>query len=396
LSGIDASKVDPNGQPSSSDVPSYAQGAETVGVATTTHDTEEGAASYLPAGSCSLEYDDVPSLQGDASLVPTGKPRMLNEPHERGANPHQINAGGKKRALIIGINYLMTPTAKLNGCINDARRLAPFISEHFGFQEVRVMTDDLPLSSPDHPTMDNMRAAMNWLVKDATAGDSFFFHFSGHGGQCEDPTHMEEDDMNETILPADFTQKGQIVDDELHDILARPLPEGCRFTAIFDSCHSGTVMDLPFMVRTREGQFKNAHKADDEQFKNRHHIDKDNIHGGLAGVIAAHVTGEIRHQAKKHVRRHLAERTNATQAVVVQLSGCRDDQTSADTTVGNMATGAMSWAFIETLKKHEGVLSYQGMLTGMREALHNGPKEYSQFPQMSYGRPMDMAEVFTM
>lgn len=29
-----------------------------------------------------------------------------------------------------------------------------------------------------------------------------------------------------------------------HELLVRPLPSGCRLTAIFDSCHSATVLDL--------------------------------------------------------------------------------------------------------------------------------------------------------
>jgi hypothetical protein len=36
--------------------------------------------------------------------------------------------------------------------------------------------------------------------------------------------------------------------DGSHDMLVKPLPAGCRLTAIFDSCHSGTVMDLPYVV----------------------------------------------------------------------------------------------------------------------------------------------------
>lgn len=47
---------------------------------------------------------------------------------------------------------------------------------------------------------------------------------------------------SETIIPLDYKQTGEIVDDELHDIMVRPLPAGCRLTAIFDSCHSGERM----------------------------------------------------------------------------------------------------------------------------------------------------------
>lgn len=40
-----------------------------------------------------------------------------------------------------------------------------------------------------------------------------------------------------------------------HTLLVRPLPPGCRLTAIFDSCHSGTAMDLPYIYST-EGKIK--------------------------------------------------------------------------------------------------------------------------------------------
>ena len=56
--------------------------------------------------------------------------------------------------------------------------------------------------------------------------------------------------MNETILPVDYDRSGQMEDDELHAIMVRPLPMGCRLTAIFDSCHSGTALDLPYVYST--------------------------------------------------------------------------------------------------------------------------------------------------
>lgn len=93
---------------------------------------------------------------------------------------------------------------------------------------------------------------MKWLVENATEGDSLFFHYSGHGGQQEDTTGVEEDGMDETIMPVDFQQSGQITDDEIHDMLVKPLPEGVRLTAIFDSCHSQTVMDLPYVYHSKE------------------------------------------------------------------------------------------------------------------------------------------------
>ena len=40
---------------------------------------------------------------------------------------------------------------------------------------------------------------------------------------------------------------GQIVDDEMNAILVQQLPRGARLTAIFDSCHSATALDLPYV-----------------------------------------------------------------------------------------------------------------------------------------------------
>ncbi len=36
---------------------------------------------------------------------------------------------------------------------------------------------------------------------------------------------------------------------------------------------------------------------------------------------------------------------------VWMYSGCADDQTSADTTIGGVATGAMSWAFMAAMRQ---------------------------------------------
>lgn len=77
---------------------------------------------------------------------------------------------------------------------------------------------------------------------------------SGHGGQAKDLDGDEDDGYgelvtpsvvcdnslislftDETIYPVDFKTAGQMIDDEMHHLLVRPLPQGCRLTAIFDS-----------------------------------------------------------------------------------------------------------------------------------------------------------------
>ena len=46
-------------------------------------------------------------------------------------------------------------------------------------------------------------------------------------------------------------------------------------------------------------------------------------------------------------------KTRSTEADVIQFSGCKDSQTSADAHIGGEATGAMSYALITSLKKNK-------------------------------------------
>ena len=62
----------------------------------------------------------------------------------------------------------------------------------------------------------------------------------------------EDDGYDEVIYPVDFRQVGHIVDDQMHDMLVKPLQPGVRLTAIFDSCHSGSALDLPYIYSTQD------------------------------------------------------------------------------------------------------------------------------------------------
>ena len=153
-----------------------------------------------------------------------------------------IVASGRRKALLIGINYFGT-SSELRGCINDVHHMRELLlSEGFNPRDIVVLTDDQ--HDPQYlPTRDNILRACQWLVAGAQQGDILFFHFSGHGSQKVDDSGMEADGYNETICPVDMRQ---IIDDELWSNLVYPLPSGVRLTAIMDCCHSGTGLDLPF------------------------------------------------------------------------------------------------------------------------------------------------------
>lgn len=90
---------------------------------------------------------------------------------------------------------------------------------------------------------------MAWLVAGCRPGDSLVFHYSGHGSQQRNYNGDEVDGFDETLCPLDFETRGMIVDDEINETIVRPLPRGAKLHAIIDACHSGTMLDLPFLCR---------------------------------------------------------------------------------------------------------------------------------------------------
>ncbi|KAF7348728.1 hypothetical protein MVEN_01391800 [Mycena venus] len=254
---------------------------------------------------------------------------------------------GRRRALCIGINY-HGQAHELRGCINDAKHVFSFLVRRAGYkaEDIVVLTEDSPHARAQ-PTRQNILDAMAWLVRDAHPHDALFFHYSGHGGQTPDLDGDEVDGYDEVIYPLDYKRAGHIVDDEMHDIMVKPLPPGCRLTAIFDSCHSGTVLDLPY-IYDHHGRLKGRHVSD-------------------------------RARARK-----------ASPADVISLSGCKDGQTSADTFAGGVAVGAASHAFIKAIEAHPNQ-SYREFLKNVRMLLN--PK-YSQKPQLGSSHPIDTSLKF--
>jgi len=251
-----------------------------------------------------------------------------------------------------------------------------------------ILTDDQ--SNPVmQPTKDNIIRAMGWLVKDAQPNDSLFLHYSGHGGQTEDLTGDEDDGYDEVIYPVDHQSAGHIVDDEIHHYVVKPLRAGVRLTAIFDSCHSATVMDLPYVYSTK-GVLKEPNLAKEAG-------------AGLLGALSSYASGDMAGVASSVFKfaktaykgddaYEKTKETRTSPADVIMLSGSKDDQTSADATINAQATGAMSYAFIAALKQNP-QQSYVELLNSIRDILE---EKYSQKPQLSCSHPLDTDLLFVM
>jgi hypothetical protein len=131
---------------------------------------------------------------------------------------------GKKKALLIGINYENNDELCLSGPHQDVVALKKLLQEIYEYEDenIVVMLDGKGHDSLE-PTNVNILREINNLVCDAQPGDHFLFYYSGHSEQIINLDHTEEDDLDEVLVPCD--QK-IIIDNQLRKCLVDPLPIG--------------------------------------------------------------------------------------------------------------------------------------------------------------------------
>lgn len=204
--------------------------------------------------------------------------------------------------------------------------MSTFLHQQFGYrrEDMVILTDDQrhPMSIP---TKANILRAMQWLVQDAQPNDSLFIHFSGHGGRTPDLDGDEDDGYDDVIYPLDYRTVGHIVDDDMHAIMVRPLRPGVRLTAIFDSCHSGTALDLPYIYST-QGVLKEPNLAK-EAAQDLFSAISSYGQGDLMSVATTAI-GFIKKAANGGQARERTIMTKTSPADVVMFSGSKDTQTS--------------------------------------------------------------------
>ncbi|OBA17947.1 hypothetical protein METBIDRAFT_47781 [Metschnikowia bicuspidata var. bicuspidata NRRL YB-4993] len=332
------------------------------------------------------------SSLNNSSHAPTSAPPSAPQSFGQSSNMtfQYSNCTGKKKALLIGINYYGSKN-ELRGCVNDVKNMSKFLNQYYGYSydDMVILTDD-QREIARLPTRDNIIRAMQWLTKNAAPNDSYFFHISSHGGLVPDQNGDEESGFDSCVYPLDFETAGPIIDDEMHDLMVKPLPPGCRLVALYDACHSGTALDLPFVYSTKgvvkePNLWKDAGSGALKAFMN---YEAGNISGAMSAVsgIFKKVTNYQSTDRDKIVQSKMSS------ADVISLSGCKDDQTSADAVEAGQSTGAMSWAFISVLTQSRNQ-SYLSLLNNMRSILS---AKYSQKPQLSASHPQDMNLAFIM
>ncbi|KAG2136673.1 caspase domain-containing protein [Suillus clintonianus] len=156
---------------------------------------------------------------------------------------NSTNAGNKKALLIAVQSVNKKGFLPLHYAHEDADSLKCLLIDKLNYPEANVVLMKHDWNVPKHlwPSRRNILAEIAKMVKNASANDQFFFYYSGHGNQVTCEHNTETDGKDELI----YAYTGHyIMDNKLKKVLVKPLPPGSKLFALWDSCHSATILDL--------------------------------------------------------------------------------------------------------------------------------------------------------
>lgn len=225
---------------------------------------------------------------------------------------------GRGISMHVGVNFTSVSTTPLLGCVNDATQMA-LIAEQHGFEGREVIA--------------NSQATFTYVtnkIKDAatklSAGDIFFFTFSGHGSFMPDEDFDEKDYRDETLVLYDLMLSD--------DVLARDLwprfAAGVRILMVSDSCFSGTVSQRIAPPKNDRNE-ENA-GAEKRPVAGGRDIGLPKVRSGVLKMIPNE--DRLRHLARNksvydEMFRNLPEKP-VVNATVLLFSACEDSDTTAD------------------------------------------------------------------
>jgi hypothetical protein len=208
----------------------------------------------------------------------------------------------KSKALLFGLNYKHCSNGQLKGCINDTKYMAEYIKNEFNMP-TEIYTDDKDLFNTSYGgILCNLYNLAIETYKDNL--DFVWIHYSGHGSSVKDVSGDEKDGNDEALVPSDYETKGFLIDDYIHKVFEAFNPK-TKILFICDSCHSGTMADIKYSWNS-----------------NKCTIENNNCNA---------------------------------KAYIVTISGCMDNQTSADAynLLGNNENiGALTASILKSFKEN--------------------------------------------
>ena len=265
-----------------------------------------------------------------------------------------------KKAVLIGVNRYRVPGADLRGCVPDVKNMSRLLQGQYGFDAGDItMHHRLRRYEEGHGGGDH-----EGLIKGGKSGDVLLLHYSGHGSSVPDDDNDEENDNRDEILcPTDLDWYDPFRDDWLRNVFDG-LKAGVSLTFVSDSCHSGTV--------TR------AIEPPDAPLLERYLPSPWDLAAVESGRDLTATTRGTLHKATEDERK--ARDIVPVDIPEVLISGCRDDQTSADAHIDGGYAGALTYHLVEALTDAGAPLSYRDLHDQTCAKLKRG--RYEQVPQL--------------
>jgi metacaspase-1 len=200
----------------------------------------------------------------------------------------------------------------LGGCVNDANAMRTLAKDQ-RFSTLRLINEQATRAA--------VIRAIGEAGKTLDSDETLLLTYSGHGGQVPDANGDEDDGRDETWVLFD----GMLIDDELYQLWSS-FKRGVRIIMISDSCHSGTVLRVREFREALTAQVSVGARA-------KGIVDTETAFGvrlipPAIAEAAYHAHPEIYEAAQFTAFR--GDRAEA-EASVILISGCQDNQLSADT-----------------------------------------------------------------
>jgi hypothetical protein len=228
-------------------------------------------------------------------------------------------------ALTIGLNavdprHYQGWSGELTACEADALDMTAIAGSR-GFKTATLLTGEAK------------RSAVTKVLADAAAtlkaDDIFMLSYSGHGGQLPDLNDDEDDGQDETWCLYD----GELIDDEIYAALGA-FAAGVRILVFSDSCHSGTVVKAAFYADRSVATRSLSYEAGSNPAKVTYRA--------MPAQVAARTYQANRELYDPLLKdENLREARGKVKASALLISGCQDNQLSADGTFNGLFTGTL-------------------------------------------------------
>jgi hypothetical protein len=206
----------------------------------------------------------------------------------------------------------------LAGCVNDALAMQK-IADSLGYVSILLLNEEA--------TADRIISEIGQAAWNLEENGILLITYSGHGGQIPDANGDEADGKDETWVLYDR----QLIDDELYN-LWNQFSTGARLVVLSDSCHSGTVTkNKEYLVLTQSDALARHYRSrtGPPRFRN------------IPPEVGAH--NYQQNQALYNALQFASgSRTRSiTNACVLLISGCQDNQLSNDGDTNGLFTGTL-------------------------------------------------------